>query len=276
MFRGFYTAASGMLAQQRTMEMLTNNLANTNTPGYKADQNSLRAFPEMLISHLQKGQAPNRTDMRPVGSINTGVYMQEATPNFEQGVIKATGLTTDLALENGIMPVSDEGILGSIFFTIENPDETGGNFYTRNGNFTLDANGFLTTASGHFVLDVNGNRIQLTSPEFQVLDDGWIIENGEPVARLGIALAENPNELVKEGNGFYSLTTGAALPSAYDADGVTFSVRQAALEQSNVDPTQTMTSMLNAFRTFEANQKVLQAYDRSMDKAVNEIGKIGP
>ena len=97
----------------------TDNLANTNTPEYKADQNSLRAFPEMLISHLQKGQAPSRTDMRPVGSINTGVYMQEATPNFEQGVIKATGLTTDLALENGIMPVSDEGILGSIFLQLK-------------------------------------------------------------------------------------------------------------------------------------------------------------
>lgn len=273
MFRGFYTAASGMLAQQRTLETLTNNLANTNTPGYKADQHSIRAFPEMLLSHLQKGQ-PAQRRMRPVGALNTGVYMQEVTPNFEQGVIKSTGLTTDVALVNGIMPVSDDGIRGTILFTVENP--AGGNFYTRNGNFTLDADGFLTTASGHYVLDWTGARIQLDSPEFQVLDDGWIVEEGEPVARLGIALAENPHDLVKRGDGFYTVTDDGALPSAYDAEGITFTVRQAALEQANVDPVQTMTEMLTAFRTFEANQKVLQAYDRSMDKAVNEIGKIGP
>ena len=269
MFRGFYTAASGMLAQQRTLENLTNNLANTQTPGYKADRHSLRAFPEMLLSHMQKGKTSQR---RTVGTLNTGVYMHELTPNFEQGVIQSTGLLTDLALVNGIMPVSDDGIRGTILFTVENPDS--GYFYTRNGNFTLDADGFLTTSSGHYVLDWNGARIQLESPEFQVHEDGWIVQDGEPVARLGIVLAENPNELVKRGNGFY--TTDVDLPTAYDAEGVTFTVRQAALEQSNVDQAQTMTEMLTAFRSFEANQKVLQAYDRSMEKAVNEIGKIGP
>lgn len=273
MFRGFYTVASGMLAQQRTIETLTNNLANVHTPGYKADRHTLRAFPEMLISHLQKGQvAPNK--LRRVGILNTGVYMQEGIPNFEQGVIQTTGLATDLALENGIMPVDDEGIRGTVLFLLEDPE--GGTLYTRNGNFTLDADGYLTSASGHYVLDWNGERIQLASPEFQVDDEGWIIQNGDPVARIGIALAENPRELAKRGDGFYALTGGADLPSAYTAEGVTFKVRQGALEQSNVDPARTMTEMLAAYRTFEANQKVLQAYDRSMDKAVNEIGKVGP
>jgi flagellar basal-body rod protein FlgF len=275
MFRGFYHAASGMLTQQRRVEMLTNNLANIHTPGYKADQSSVRAFPEMLLQRLETEKSPTgnvTTKMSRIGSTNTGVYVQDLTPKFKQGDLNKTELSTDLALNNITMPTNADGMVGSIFFTVENPD--GGLQYTRNGNFTLDGFGFLTNANGQYILDTAGNPIQLTSDQFTVTTDGWIQQNGQNVARLGIGYAENPNELTKTGEGLFAWNDGQALPSAYENDQVSFSIQQGYLERSNVDATESMTEMLAAYRTFEANQKVLQAYDRSMDKAVNEIGKI--
>lgn len=274
LFRGFYTVASGMLAQQRRTEMLTNNMANINTPGYKADQSSVRAFPDMLIQKMESPDVPGNsvaTTMTPVGRLNTGVYIQDITPNFKQGDLTQTSLNTDLALNHITMPLNQNGVQGSVFFTVQNPD--GGVQYTRNGNFTIDGAGFLTAATGQYVLDTNGNPIALVNDSFTVTEDGWVQQNGQNVARLGIAYAENPNLLTKTSTGLYQMD-GGALPSAYANNQVAFSVKQGYIERSNVDAAETMTNMLTAYRSFEANQKVLQAYDRSMDKAVNEIGKL--
>ncbi|WP_243297725.1 flagellar hook-basal body protein [Bacillus litorisediminis] len=276
MFKGFYTAATGMLSQQRKTEMLTNNLANVDTPGYKADQASLRAFPEMLLSRIGSQELPvqngfNVLTQNPIGSINTGVYMQEITPDFIQGALKDTGLSTDLALVNAVMPEVD-GQAGSVFFNIEH--SSGDTYYTRNGNFSVDPEGFLTTAQGYYVLNDAGERIQVNSSNFQVTEDGFLLVDGQVTSRLGISYAANPLLLMKDGNGLFRLEEGE-LPLAYGQAGVEFNVYQGSLERSNVDSAKAMTDLLASYRTFEANQKVLQAYDRSMDKAVNEIGKIG-
>ncbi|MBS4218924.1 flagellar hook-basal body protein [Bacillus sp. FJAT-49711] len=255
MLRGFYTAASGMYAQQRKTDLLTNNMANINTPGFKEDTSAIRAFPEMLLQRIEAGNSTPKT----VGPINTGVYMQETLPRFIQGDLRQTNLGTDLALTD----LEDS----PVFFTVE---ENGQTKYTRNGRLTLDAEGLLTTAEGFPVLDVNGNRIRLNSDQFKVASNGIIEENGVQVARLGIAAAENPEALIKEGNGLYRTENNAQLPNA---DG-TFSISQGFLEASTVDPTRAMAEMLSAYRAFEANQKVVQAYDRSMEKAVNEIGRV--
>ncbi|UII55709.1 flagellar hook-basal body protein [Cytobacillus spongiae] len=279
MFRGFYTVASGMLAQQRRTEMLTNNMANANTPGFKADQSSLRAFPEMLLSRMDKQSIPtekgsNLPINQLVGPINTGVYMQEAIPKFIQGDIYATDQNTDVALIDVNIPANNEnGLKGSVFFTVQNPN--GDLRYTRNGDFTLDGQGFLTTASGLYVLDDGGNPIQLSSDQFQVNETGLITGANGETARIGIGFADNPQRLIKEGDGLYRTEDGAALQNAYNANGVQFQMQQGYIERSNVDASRTMTDMLTAYRAFEANQKVLQAYDRSMDKAANEIGRIG-
>lgn len=277
MFRGFYTAASGMITQQRKTEILTNNLSNMTTPGYKGDESSIRAFPEMLIQQMNSEQvSPTKSLSLPyltnVGPLNTGAYIQDVTPNFRQGDIQETGFATDFALRDVNMPQSEEGVSSTIFFTLENPD--GGVRYTRNGNFTLDEAGYLTNGSGWYVLDQDGNRIFLGDDSFTLREDGWIEQNGQAVSRLGVGFSENPFNLQKVGEGYYETEDGQPLPSVYDTDDAYFSVVQGSLEQSNVDAAETMTQLLSSYRTFEANQKVLQAYDESMDKAVNEIGKI--
>lgn len=264
MFKGFYTAASGMLAQQRKTEMLSNNMANVRTPGYKADQASLRAFPQMLLQRLDAASIPTDdplrlTSRRQIGTLNTGVYLQELTPSFVQGDLRETGLKTDLALLNG------PG--GTAFFTVEQNGELK---YTRNGSFTLDPSGYLTVGDGSYVLSREGARIRLSSDQFTVGADGVIMENGVRAAQLGLAESDNPEGLVREGNGLFRTEDNAPLPAL--AGGA--EIRQGFLEASNVDASRTMTDMLTAYRTFEANQKLVQAYDRSMEKAVNEIGRV--
>ncbi|WP_227394440.1 flagellar hook-basal body protein [Jeotgalibacillus aurantiacus] len=278
MFRGFYTVATGMIAQQRKTEMLTNNMSNVNTPGFKADQSAMRAFPDMLLSSLGKTEIPTQNGLTlpnspVVGGLNTGVYMQEAIPLFTQGDIRETGLRTDAAIIQGDMPVNEEtGFPGAVFFPLEHED--GVIRYTRNGNFALDPDGFLTTPAGHYVLDENGERIELTSDQFEITPEGQIIQDGAPVARIGMAYSDDPRSLVKEGDELYRAPEGVLLPDAYAAADVNFTVVQGSLERSNVDSARTMTDLMTAYRSFEANQKVLQAYDRSMEKTVNEVGRL--
>src|SRR5690625_3228871 len=156
-----------MITGQRKQEMISNNLANVNTPGYKADQATLRSFPELLLRQMGTKTIPTTNGLRlnesrPIGGLSTGVYAQESIPNFEQGPIRETGLLTDLAIVDGDKPEET----GGLFFSVQN--EAGDVRYTRNGNFTVDGAGFLTTNEGYYVLDQAGNQIQTNGIDFVV------------------------------------------------------------------------------------------------------------
>lgn len=274
MYRGFYTVASGMIAQQRRTEMLSNNMANVNTPGFKAEQSSIRSFPEMYLSSIGDTQVPTEKGLHfksvsPVGQLSTGVYMQETQPSFIQGAMIHTELPTDIALIDGVLPVDEEsGVAGAVFFTLEGE---GNQFYTKNGNFALNPEGYLTNPTGHYVLDTNGNRIEILTDDFTVSGDGVVTNAaGQQLATIGIAFTQRPDTLLKRDNGLFVTENGANLEQA---EGPTYSMQQGYLEGSNVDSGRTMTNMMAAYRAFEANQKVLQAYDRSMEKAV-DIGRV--
>ncbi|MCT8140135.1 flagellar hook-basal body protein [Anaerobacillus sp. CMMVII] len=274
MIRGFYTSAAGMIAQQRRQEMLTNNLANADTPGYRADDASLRAFPNLLIQAMGVDNRPQGKTTH-VGELSTGVYLQERTLNFRQGDLHETGNRTDIALLQGVVPLNEEtGRPGALLFSVEN--QTGEVRYTRNGNFTVDGQGYLTTSEGFYVLDPSGNRLNVGNDDFKLTQEGFLVnENGTNFAQINVAFVANPNQLVKEGNGLLRYEGGQAVLSANGNANISYQLNQGFIERANVDTAQTMTDMMTAFRAFEANQRVLQAYDRSMEKAVNEIGRIG-
>lgn len=278
MFKGFYTVATGMIAQQRKTEILTNNMANAKTPGFKSDQSTVRSFPDMLLSATGNKNIPTKNGLRftqidEIGTLNTGVYLQETLANYMQGSIYETSQKTDVAIINGTMPIDAEsGQTGSIFFRLEHPE--GGEAYTRNGNFTLDGQGYLVNSQGLYVLSTEGERIQLPNDDFNLTQEGNIYVNDELAASLDISFSQNPDLLVKQDNGLYRTVDGTNLPTAYGQEGVSFSLQQSFLEGSNVDTAQSMTDLMTAYRAFEANQKVLQSYDKSMDKAVNEIGRV--
>ncbi|MFD2638577.1 flagellar hook-basal body protein [Piscibacillus salipiscarius] len=271
MLRGYNAAGAGMIAQQRYQDALSNNMSNALTPGYKSDRSTFRAFPEMLINAYDGYNLPTQNEPRipnnhRVGAINTGVYMQENTPHFNQGDLRDTGISTDLALVNGNMPDED----GFTFFTVANED--GALRYTRNGNFTVDAEGFLTTSQGHYVLDQNNNRIQTGTEQFEVTENGQVISPFDNTL-LGIAYQPNANDMVKEGDNLFR-NEGVAIQNAREVAGTEFSVNQGQLERSNVDPQHMMTEMMRSYRLFEINQQVVKTYDKSMDMAANQVGRI--
>ena len=277
MLRGLYTATAGMLAQQRRTEMLSNNMANANTAGYKADQASVRAFPEMLLNRLENKSVPTTNgssfgQITPIGSINTGAYVQELQSTFSQGGLKETGLYSDVALLEEITPLNAEtNVKGALFFAVQN--QAGEERYTRNGHFTRDNNGILLSG-GNPVLSTTGQPISIQSSEFQVTPDGEVIADGEFVAQIDVRFEADVRNLVKEGNGLYRTFNNEELPTAVNNENIQYNLRQNYLETSTVDVGRTYTDMMTAYRSFEANQKVLQAYDKSMDKAANEIGRI--
>jgi flagellar basal-body rod protein FlgG len=256
-----------MIANARHQEALGNNIANMNTPGYKADQAAIRSFPEMLIQAQNSRTLPvNRNVSVPnsqtIGSIHTGVYVQEFVPNFTQGDIRETNLQTDLALVATDVP--DES--GGLFFRLQTTE--GEERLTRNGNFTMDADGFLVTSQGYYVLSDAGTPIQLDSADFTVSDAG-VIQTETQTIQLGLGYTADTNELTKEGDNLYA-GEAAALPA-----GTAYTIHQGFLERSNVDAARSMTEMMNAYRSFELNQRVLRAYDESLGMAVSEIGRLG-
>lgn len=291
MIRGLYTAASGMLTQQRRHDAISNNIANLQTPGYKQDIPTIRTFPELLV-HLmgpdvQSGQAAPQ-----IGSLNTGVFVDELMPSFVQGDLTQTNRSGDLALisniqvnvdgqnivfdESGKAVVNGEVIYQpQAFFTVLGRD--GEPRYTRDGRFRLDEVGNLITASGEPVLGVDGEPVAIDQSldEIYISDNGSLINrtNGLTVAQLLITRIDRPYELIREGMGNYRLPEGAEPPAPVGAEDQVV-VRQGYLERSNVDPLQSMVDMMTALRLYEANQKVIQAYDQTLDKAVNEIGRV--
>ncbi|MGB3259916.1 flagellar hook-basal body protein [Paenisporosarcina sp.] len=283
MFRGLYTATSGMMAHNRQQQILTNNLANANTPGYKQDQTVMRAFPAQLITAMEKSLSPNGTKLSSghstIGTLNTGVYAQEGIPSFTQGALKQTGNTTDISLLSESLPINPETQeKGTLLFAVEL--ENNDIRYTQNGQFTVNQQGFLTTAEGYNVLNQNLQPIRVNSKEFTVQDNGQVVLNdGTATNRLWLGYTAEPNQLLKEGQGLLRWG-GNQQGTPQSVEQVAFLnnagplVKQGFVEQSNVDLTQTMTQMMNTYRGFESNQKVIQAYDRSMEKTVNEIGRV--
>lgn len=297
MLRGLYTAASGMIAQQRKHDIVTNNIANINTPGFKSGSGIDRSFPEILISRIRNGQG--EPGAVPVGRINTGVMAEENVSLHTQGDIQETGNPFDFALISDIQVpgarfdasgkyVDANGqrvIQPQAFFTIRNKD--GEQRYTLNGKFSVDAAGQLIDSEGNQVLGVGGQPIVLQQQgapitNFRITKTGQFTDangqaltgaNGQPMSLL-ITRVEDPNQLVREGNGLYRLEAGAANLARPATNQDQLEVRQGSIERSNVDSAQSMVDMMSALRAYEANQKVIQFYDKSMEKAANEIGRV--
>ncbi|GIP21790.1 flagellar hook-basal body protein [Paenibacillus sp. J22TS3] len=291
MLRGLYTAAAGMMTQQRLHDTVTQNIANINTPGYKSVNEAARSFPEVLVS-LVGGDAPGN---RQIGKLNTGVFAEETQPIFTQGDLRETGKMSDFGLESSLSlvdpatgqpyPFDESGKYvkqdGSVvyrpqaFFTVQ--DNDGNVRYTRDGNFHVNAAGELLSSTGFRVLGANGQPLVLNQPikDLQTDGKGNFLYNGAPTnQQLQITVVESPYQLTRNGNGVYEAADPqkAGIRNLAANDAVT--VRQGSLEGSNVNTAQSMVDLMTAQRAYEANQKVIQFYDKSMDKAVNEVGRV--
>ncbi|RHW33329.1 flagellar hook-basal body protein [Neobacillus notoginsengisoli] len=279
MLRGIDSAASGMIALQRKQDALTNNLANAETAGFKQDSSPLRSFPEMLLEQIRGNQQGARARL---GTISMGVYNQEILPLFIQGSLKETNMPFDVALmDEGLVPTVIDGrpVKPAAFFAVHTRE---GEFQlTRNGQFAVNENGELVTSTGDFVLGKNGNRIVGLDPELKdisITADGEIILNPDnpqsraAVGSIGFVIVQNPSQLVKRDNGQFTLE-GAGPAMIADQLPAGLLIRHKMIEQSNVDMGQTITEMMANIRLYEANQKVLQTYDKSLEQ-LNSIGRV--
>lgn len=227
MDRGLEIAASGMIAEMVRQDQITNDLANASTPGYKADTASQQSFDDMLLQNTATGQT--------IGSIALGTRISQITTNLAPAPLEQTGEPLDF------------GIQGVGFFAVRTPQ---GVEYTRNGQFAVSAQGFLTDGLGDDVLDQNGNPIQVGS-------DGRV----NP-AQLGLFNVPNA---AKVGDSNF---TGTA---AGRASGT---VRSGYLEESNADPVQATVDMISSMRNYQSGQQAIQTIDETLDKAVNSVGSI--
>ena len=281
MIRGLYIGASGMIAQMKRIDVLSNNLANVDTPSYKKDTSIMKAIPEMLIRRINddgvRAIPPGSYDLMPViGKMGTGVEVNEVYTRFTQGAFKQTHNDFDLALE------------GEGFFSVETEE---GERYTRNGSFLIDKDGFLVTKDGYRVLGENG-PIQIKKNNFIVDEDGNVFENNEysdDPMRL-VSMEENEwNQTVlldrlkivhfpklryikKIGESLYTDTEYSE--KAFIMQNERPRVRQGFLEASNVNPVIEMVNLIEVHRTYEANQKMIQAHDAALAKAINEVGRV--
>ncbi|WP_017810965.1 MULTISPECIES: flagellar hook-basal body protein [Paenibacillus] len=293
MLRGLYTAASGMITQQRRHDTVTQNIANINTPGYKQVESIERSFPEMLISLTDGDQgATNRN----IGRLNTGVLAEESISMNVQGDVRQTNSLDDFALVSEInladpatgqnIPfdasgkyVADNGTVTyrpQAFFAVTGKDgETG---YTRDGNFQLNGAGNLLTSTGNQVLGANGNPVTLQgSMEDYNVDSRGVItarDTGGEVGRIGITVVTQPGQMSRSGDGLFRIANANTAGARALEAGDNVELRQGYLEGSTVDAAASMVDLTAAMRAYEANQKVVQFYDKSLEKTVNEIGRV--
>ncbi|OUM94944.1 MAG: flagellar basal body rod protein [Thermobacillus sp. ZCTH02-B1] len=288
MLRGLYTAAAGMIAQQRRHDTVTNNISNLNTPGYKEAVSVNRSFPEMLLRLTGlEGQKPRR-----IGAVNTGVFAEESLSVHVQGDLYGTGRMSDFAIrsEIGVPGLVFDGSGKAVdangnvvfrpqaFFTVQNPD--GAVRYTRNGAFLVNEEGYLVTNDGSFVLGTDNNPVRfppgVAVEELTLTDDFRFVDatGADTGAQLLITVIENPNRLVREGYGKFRLNDEDADLARPAAAGDNIEVRQGHLERANVDAAQAMVDLMSALRAYESNQRVIQFYDSTLNKAVNEVGKV--
>ena len=254
MIRGWYTGASGMTAQQNRLDVISNNLANVDTTGFKRDTAVSKNFSELLIRRTRNDGVYKTSfgsaDAAPIiGKLGLGVETNESFTDFSQGSYKETTSTTDMALS------------GKGFFAVLTPQ---GERYTRNGNFIIGKEGLLETKEGYPVLGEKGT-IYVADTRFFVDKDGIIYDSEDmrEIERFKTVRFENERYLKKQGASLYYETDISG--AAYIAEGEQRPVfLQGFVETSNVNVVNEMVRMIEVNRAYEANQKTVQAEDSMM------------
>lgn len=249
MIRGLYTAASAMDLLEKKSNIRSNNLANVNTNGFKKSEAVVSSFPKILLNRIEADKGDQE-----IGELSTGAFMDRSFKDLSQGAVQRTDNKLDFAIR------------GEGYFVIETE---AGRRYSRDGNFTINANSELVTQSGNYVLNSQGGHIQLIpDQDFNVSGEGQItFNNGLEGAEIALVNFEDSAELKQEANNLYDAQTELELNQT---DAL---INQGYLESSNVKIVEEMVKMIKTTRHYESNQKVISSIDQSLSKVINEVGK---
>lgn len=258
MVKGLYTAYTGMINQEHRMDVLTNNLANADTNGYKKEGATAQSFDSILAYKIKDNSEGYRLAKR-TGVHNPGVKIGEGYTDFSQGPLKTTENPYDLAL-------TDKG-----FFAVEFTNKQGDTSvkYTRDGNFTLNESGELVTQDGDRVLGTDGQPVKIDPlKDTQINVQGQVIQDGSVVATIQVTDFEDYNYLQRYGENCFEPIDGATEKDA------AAKVYAGYLETSNISVVTEMVNMITVSRAYETNQKVITTYDGTLDIAANQLGKV--
>lgn len=256
MINGLYSAASAMLATMHEQSVLAHNTANLDTPGFKQVLVGLDDFTHRSsLAPTEKQSSVVNSIGRYIGEVGLGVDTRPEETDFSDGALKYTGETLDLAIH------------GPGYFHIQMPDGEEG--YTRDGRFSLDAEGNLVTVDGNLVLDDGGEPIQIEETgEVNVTRGGVIYVDGEEVGQVGVVVFENPEEDLERT--YPNTYTSNAEPT----DEGRGEVVQKYLESSNANMAEIITRMTQVARHYEAAQKMVQNQDELLGKAIGTLGQM--
>ncbi|MCU5395904.1 flagellar basal-body rod protein FlgG [Bacillus toyonensis] len=253
---GLYIGSMGMMNYMQRINVHSNNVANAQTTGFKAENMTSKVFDVQDTYRRGDGAMTN------IGSVDYAVVPAATHVNLVQGNVQITNSATDFFLDDGAAGTSS-------FFVTSKNDET---FLTRDGSFTLNSDRYLQTSSGAFVMGENNERIRIPEgAKVTVQTDGTLYDEvtQNNIARLQTKTvdAETNARLVQRENKSFTLAEGniANLPNG------TGIVKNHMLENSNVDMTKEMADLMSSQKMIQASQRIMTSFDKIYEKEANEI-----
>lgn len=273
MITGLYSAASGMIVQEKVQDVIAQNLTGSQMPGFRREEVVIRSFPDVMLTETYRGLSPASEKPRynhAMGRVGTGAGVDWQYVDHTPGQMVFTDKSTDMA------------IFGDGFFNVLTPD---GIRYTRAGDFAVNNEGYLVTPQGYYVLGqgVNNNRVptplEVGNDEIYVNHFGEVFHRQPDqqgvmqnvlVDQLKISDFEDKDKLFREpGNVFRA--------EEDDLDNFKipdyFRIGQGYIEKANTQATTEMVKMIDSYRVFEASSRVLRALDDTLRKAVNDVAR---
>lgn len=257
MLRSLYTAASGLMLGLRAQDVVANNLANSETSGFKGETSAATAFDGVLARRVMGSDSPvPGGQSETIGRVGTGTYQSVRSTDFAPGSQSPTGQELDVAIE------------GKGFFAVE---VDGRPLYTRDGHFGRDGDSQLVARDGAPVLDVDGQPIVLAGDVIVFRPNGEVLADGVSIARIQIANLDTA-VLARAGASRFAFNGGGAPEVTTGQDGVL--VRQAMLEEANVDAVSASTDLMSIQRVYNASQNVFTTVDETLERAVLDVGRV--
>lgn len=248
MLYGLYLSAAGVMANSHRQDVISNNLANSETHGFKRD---MALFMERVPeSKVRAGQYSDPM----LDRIGGGLFVAPSAIDTSGGELETTDSPLDVA-------ISGEG-----YFSVQSG---GKNMLTRDGRLMVDRGGnLIQSSSGAKILDINGKTITLDpTRRTAIANDGTVTQDGQPLATLGLFEVTDRTQLIKVGGNMLSAPPAALKPSGAE-------VLSGSLERANVDPANELAALMDSQRELEANANMIRYQDQTLGRLVNEVGKI--
>lgn len=257
MLRSLYTGWTGMYTEQKRLDVISNNLANVSTVGFKKEGVTSQSFDDVLTIKIRDESEDWK--QRKIGNMNVGVKIGEVYTDYTQGSLRETGNPFDMAID------------GDGFFVVNVTDRDGRvhERVTRAGSFHMTQDGYIVDVDGNHLQSESGDfKVSVDAHEVNIGLDGTVYEDGEETDKLIVRDFEDYDYLKKFADTYYEPVNGATEKEA------TGTIRQGYTEQSNVNVVNEMVNMIAITRAYEAGQKVIKSVDGTLELAASSLGRV--